>query len=86
VCCSEGQLPDIRPKKQPNGDCVVHTFQKGEFCTMIAEKNGLTLDELESLIKKTWGWNGCDGIVFPNTKICVSEGELPFSAADLFES
>jgi hypothetical protein len=81
VCCSEGELPDIRPKQQPNGDCVVYTVAKGEWCAIIASKNGLTVQELELLNKKTWGWNGCEKL-FPNTKLCVSEGEPPFPLAN----
>jgi chitinase len=81
VCCSAGELPDIRPKQQPNGECAVYTVTKGEWCAAIASKNGLTLQELESLNKHTWGWNGCERLL-PDTKLCVSKGEPPFPIAN----
>ncbi|KAF2416034.1 glycoside hydrolase [Tothia fuscella] len=81
VCCSDGDLPDIRPKKQANGDCAVYVVAKEEWCALIAMKNGITLQELESMNRKTWGWNGCEKL-FPNTKLCVSEGQPPFPLAN----
>jgi hypothetical protein len=80
ICCSEGDLPDIRPKMHSNGECAVHNVAPGEWCAMVASKYGLTVNDLESFNKKTWGWSGCDKFM-PYTKLCVSKGEPPFPAA-----
>lgn len=79
VCCSSGNLPDIRPK--PVGDkCATHSVANGESCASIAASNGLTQKELESFNDgKAWGWHGCKNI-FRDTIICLSKGDPPMPA------
>ena len=72
VCCSAGSPPDLRPKRQPNGECAVYNVPKGDFCSKIATKHDLTVQELDSLTRKTWGWSGCNKL-YPNAKLCLSE-------------
>ncbi|KAJ5056167.1 hypothetical protein J3E72DRAFT_200340 [Bipolaris maydis] len=79
VCCSNGKYPDIKPKKDANGNCAVYTTKKDDYCSKIAVSRDITVAELESFNKKTWGWNGCDRL-FPDFKMCVSEGSPPMPA------
>jgi LysM repeat protein len=79
VCCSNGKYPDLKPKKDANGNCAVYTTKKDDYCSKIAVSRDLTVTELESFNKKTWGWNGCDRL-FPDFKMCVSEGSPPMPA------
>ncbi|KAH6625093.1 hypothetical protein C7974DRAFT_454971 [Boeremia exigua] len=79
VCCSNGNYPDLKPKKDANGNCAVYTTKKDDYCSKIAVSRDLTVTELESFNKKTWGWNGCDRL-FPDFKMCVSEGSPPMPA------
>jgi hypothetical protein len=81
VCCSPGGLPDLRPKRQSNGQCAVYHVLPGEWCGKVATKHGLDLEELQGFNKHTWGFD-CNKI-YPNAKICVSEGDPPFPAAQI---
>ncbi|KAL4976283.1 hypothetical protein BDW66DRAFT_151227 [Aspergillus desertorum] len=63
VCCNRGILPDIRPKPNKDGSCVLYTVQTGDDCSMIAVTNGLSNTVLERYNNKTtWGWNGCGAL------------------------
>lgn len=55
VCCTTGKLPDIRPKQNSDGSCAAYQIQDGDSCSKIAVSNGLTIDELKSFNKDTWG-------------------------------
>jgi LysM repeat protein len=79
VCCTRGDLPDVRPKPKPSGYCFDYTIQKDDICSSIAARNGLTVANLESFNKNTWGWNGCK-LLYPNTKMCLSTGTAPMPA------
>lgn len=79
VCCTRGKMPDLRPKPKPNGYCFDYTIKQDDDCSIIAAKNGLTVANLESFNKNTWGWNGCKPL-FPNTKMCLSTGNTPMPA------
>jgi chitinase len=83
VCCSAGGLADLRPQKQANGDCAIHQIQDGDSCYSIAQKYALKEADIPKFNAQTWGWNGCRPDKFyPNVRICVSEGNPPFPAAD----
>lgn len=79
VCCTRGDLPDLRPVPKPDGYCFDSTIVQDDYCSTIAAKNGLTVDDLESFNKNTWGWNGCQ-LLYPGTKICLSTGTPPMPA------
>ncbi|RGP69672.1 killer toxin subunits alpha beta [Fusarium sporotrichioides] len=80
VCCSRGELPDLRPQDNNDGSCFTYTVQPGEGCFDIADRHRLTEKELHDLNKgKTWGWTGC-GILQRNHKICLSKGTPPMPA------
>lgn len=82
VCCTKGELPDIRPKPKPDGTCASHTVKKGESCSTIAAENGLKESDIDDLNKvKTWGYDSCDHL---NTgvNICLSKGDPPLPAVD----
>jgi len=55
VCCTAGELPDIRPKQNADGSCFPYQIQLGEFCNKVATENGLTVENLEDFNKETWG-------------------------------
>ncbi|KAK4455350.1 hypothetical protein QBC34DRAFT_340767 [Podospora aff. communis PSN243] len=79
-CCSRGNLPNLRPKKNADGSCFVYTVQDDDDCPSIAARHQLTDDELAKFNAKTWGWNGCSPL-WTKTKICLSEGTPPLPAS-----
>ncbi|KAK2746207.1 hypothetical protein FQN57_003329 [Myotisia sp. PD_48] len=76
VCCSSGTLPDRTPKPDPDGTCATYIVQNGDWCDKIASSHGLTVDNLESLNKNTWGWSGCERM-YAGIKMCLSKGDPP---------
>ncbi|KAF2663433.1 glycoside hydrolase [Microthyrium microscopicum] len=76
LCCTPGQLPDMRPKPRPDGTCYSYSVKAGDGCWDIANKAGLKVGDLDSLNKETWGWTGCSGLK-PKDRICVSVGAPP---------
>ncbi|KAL0941339.1 Killer toxin subunits alpha/beta 5 [Colletotrichum truncatum] len=56
VCCTTGKLPDIRPKQKRDGSCAAYQIKYGDSCSKIAFFNGVTIDELKSFNKDTWGY------------------------------
>jgi len=55
VCCSDGTLPDIRPKPNSDGSCFMYESVVNDTCSSIALGNGLTVQDLDDLNKNTWG-------------------------------
>ena len=76
VCCSEGELPDMKPKPNPDGSCFTYTVGDGEWCAMIAAANGLTVNDIEDFNRDTWGFASCDNLP-KEAKICLSTGSPP---------
>ena len=77
VCCSEGTLPDIRPKRQADGSCASHEVKSGDNCDAIAAANGLKRNDLSLFNDKTtWGWTGCKNLM-AGISICLSNGRPP---------
>ncbi|KAJ0319616.1 hypothetical protein Brms1b_003774 [Colletotrichum noveboracense] len=54
VCCTAGELPDIRPKQNADGSCHAYQIKQNDFCNKIATANGLTVKELETFNQDTW--------------------------------
>ncbi|CAP61951.1 uncharacterized protein PODANS_5_1570 [Podospora anserina S mat+] len=79
VCCSRGNLPDLRPKKGADGYCAVYRTKKDDNCAKIAASNMLSVTQLENFNKNTWGWNGCK-LLYPDFNMCVSDGAAPMPA------
>ncbi|KAK8116047.1 Glycoside hydrolase [Apiospora sp. TS-2023a] len=79
VCCSAGDMPDFRPKPHSDGSCDTYKVGNNDYCASIAAAKSLTVKELESFNKKTWGWNGCERL-WSGTIICVSKGDAPMPA------
>jgi hypothetical protein len=79
VCCSEGKLPYNPPKQKADGYCYDYEVKKGDECASIAVMNDITMTELMSFNKKTWGWIGCDPLY--TGKICLSTGSPPMPLA-----
>ncbi|KAF2667536.1 glycoside hydrolase [Microthyrium microscopicum] len=76
VCCSSGSLPDIRPRQHADGSCASYAIKSGEYCSLIAGANGISVQDIENFNRNTWGWSGCEA-VFPDVKICLSPGDPP---------
>ncbi|KAK2771652.1 hypothetical protein FQN53_004945 [Emmonsiellopsis sp. PD_33] len=79
VCCSRGELPDLRPKPNPDGSCATYTTIADDSCSVIAASNGLKVEDIEDFNKNTWGWSGCKHL-FTEFKLCVSSGDPPMPA------
>ena len=80
LCCTKGTLPDLRPKKNADGTCAVHSVAKDEVCGSIAAANFLKPQDIVKFnVGKTWGFAGC-GRLMPNQRICLSDGTPPFPA------
>ncbi|KAH8879284.1 glycoside hydrolase [Thozetella sp. PMI_491] len=80
VCCSSGDLPDLRPKTNSDGTCFTYTIQTNDDCSSIAARNMLTVNDIDVLNNNTWGWTGCDVPIYPNVIICLSPGYPPMPA------
>uniref|UniRef100_A0A0P0BVC1 chitinase n=1 Tax=Hypocrella siamensis TaxID=696354 RepID=A0A0P0BVC1_9HYPO len=79
VCCSEGNLPDMRPQRESDGTCRSYRVQSGDGCWAIANNFGLEQRDIEDLNKMTWGWAGCAHLQAGQI-ICLSEGNTPMPA------
>jgi hypothetical protein len=80
VCCSEGAVPDLRPKQNADGTCFSYKVQAGEYCQLIASNHYITVADIETYNSQTWGWSGCAGLQ-RDANICLSTGAPPMPAA-----
>jgi chitinase len=82
VCCSDGDMPDFKPKENANGTCYAYTIQQDDNCANIGAQYDLTNKEIEEFNNgTTWGWSGCSNIP-ANLNICLSSGYPPMPNAD----
>ncbi|KAL1853192.1 hypothetical protein VTK73DRAFT_9058 [Phialemonium thermophilum] len=79
VCCSSGSLPDFKPKPNHDGSCAQYTIVSGDSCSAIAGAHSLSISDLETFNKKTWGWSGC-ALLYVGNIICLSQGTPPMPA------
>lgn len=81
ICCSAGD-PYVKPKPAAprpgtDGTCATHIISAGDTCSSIAERYGVTVDDIERWNKgRTWAWNSCSRIL-PTYNMCVSQGKVP---------
>jgi chitinase len=80
VCCTLGRLPDRKKPPKADGSCEHYTTVADDNCSKIAISNGLTVQELGDINKKTWGWTGCNPLGLRVT-LCVGLGTPPMPAA-----
>ena len=80
VCCSRGNLPDLRPQPNHDGSCKAYQVQANDNCASLAAEYSLQTGNLEKFNMNTWGCNGCE-LLFKGTVLCLSEGSPPFPAA-----
>ncbi|KAI8163643.1 Killer toxin subunits alpha/beta [Colletotrichum sp. SAR 10_70] len=73
VCCTAGELPDIRPKQNADGSCHAYQIKQNDFCNKIATANGLTVKELESFNQDTWA--NCLELFFFETDQSIQWGQ-----------
>ena len=77
VCCSSGNLPDLKPQPNANGTCATYRVMSGDTCSALAASNGLTVDDIDKFNKgQTWGWMGCSQLM-ADVNICLSKGKPP---------
>ncbi|KAK2616771.1 hypothetical protein QQS21_000383 [Conoideocrella luteorostrata] len=79
VCCSQGDLPDMRPKAESDGTRKSHRVNSGDGCWSIADNFGIKQKDIEGFNKETWGWAGCNHLQAGQI-ICLSEGNTPMPA------
>lgn len=82
VCCTAGELPDIRPKPNKDGTCATYLVASGDTCASLAATNGLKPEDIDSFnngTDLTWGWSGC-GNLMKGMNICLSDGDPPMPA------
>ncbi|KAJ5090491.1 hypothetical protein N7532_009175 [Penicillium argentinense] len=74
--------PDLRNVFQEPDDplCTSHLVLPGDRCANLAEQYHVTVADIESYNKGTFGWNGWDKI-FVGTFICLSAGSPPMPVA-----
>lgn len=80
MCCTRGELPDIRPQPGVDGSCATYTIKPDDGCAAIAAAHGLDQDDIMEFNRRTWGWNGC-GTLWVDSVICLSQGTPPFPAS-----
>ncbi|KAM7217980.1 putative glycoside hydrolase family 18 protein [Rhypophila decipiens] len=77
VCCSEGGMDDLKPKKGADGVCATYHVQRDENCASIAGKHGLKVADIEKFnLLKTFGFTTCANLM-ADMNICLSEGKRP---------
>ncbi|KAK3360576.1 killer toxin alpha/beta [Lasiosphaeria hispida] len=77
VCCSSGELPDIRPKPNDDGTCASHLVKSGDSCSALAAANGMSVSDIDKFNNgTTWGWYGCNKLL-ADMYICLSKGKPP---------
>lgn len=82
VCCSAGDLPDHTPQPQANGICFTYEVTAADSgCWDIADRHGITVEDIETYNKKTWGWGTCENLN-KFTTICLSKGNPPMPKED----
>ncbi|KAF6808497.1 Killer toxin subunits alpha/beta 6 [Colletotrichum musicola] len=82
VCCSSGSLPTGTGGGGVGGVCTYYDIQADEGCFAVASKHSITVEELESFNKKTWGWDGCGSGLQISQRVCVSSGRPPLPSPD----
>ncbi|KAL5342159.1 hypothetical protein BJX70DRAFT_395132 [Aspergillus crustosus] len=82
VCCSKGDLPDLRPQPDDDGYCYVHEIGAQDLCDTVETKYHLKSTDLDDFnTGNTWGWVGCKRLQ-RGQKICVSKGKPPMPVED----
>ncbi|KAJ2086317.1 hypothetical protein IW138_005782, partial [Coemansia sp. RSA 986] len=76
VCCSVGKPPDLSPKPNPDGSCSSYQVIKGDSCSALAAANTITIAQIETFNKNTYGWLGCNKLQ-EKMNICLSSGTAP---------
>lgn len=55
VCCTAGELPDIKPRQNADGSCFAYQIKKDDDCSKVSIAHGLVVKDLEDFNKDTWG-------------------------------
>jgi hypothetical protein len=77
VCCTEGSLPDLSPKPNPDSSCATYLVVADDSCSKLEGLYSLTTLQIETYNKNTWGWSGCNNLQI-GVKMCLSIGTPPF--------
>lgn len=79
ICVSKGKPPIPAPVPGADGTCAKYNIKANDNCLLIANKNGLALDDLAKMNGQTWGWTGCENLQV-GMNICLSKGKPPMPA------
>ncbi|KAJ5827672.1 Glycoside hydrolase superfamily [Penicillium robsamsonii] len=79
ICCSKGDVPDLKPKPKADGTCFTYKTIREDTCFKIAAANRISVKDIESFNKETWGWSGCDALGYSQI-MCLSKGDPPMPA------
>lgn len=55
VCCSAGELPDLSPKPDDDGNCATYTIKEDDDCATIATKNHMKKEVIERRLTEILG-------------------------------
>ncbi|KAH9203891.1 glycoside hydrolase superfamily [Leptodontidium sp. 2 PMI_412] len=80
ICCSAGTLPNFTPQPNSDGTRKSYTVKSNDYCAAIAASNTMTVADIESRNKNTWGWTGCSYLLV-GAVICLSAGSPPMPGA-----
>jgi chitinase len=69
----------MTPQQNPDGSCRAYTIVANDYCAAIAEAHQMTVQDVVSRNRQTWGWEGC-ATLYIGMKICLSSGVPPFPA------
>ncbi|KAK8080351.1 hypothetical protein PG997_008169 [Apiospora hydei] len=81
VCCSAGEpytptKPDS-PQPGEDGTCAVHLIENGDTCASLAQKHGITVEDIENFNQNnTWAWTECKQMLL-GYNMCLSKGRAP---------
>ncbi|KAJ5256934.1 Glycoside hydrolase superfamily [Penicillium angulare] len=78
-CCSAGNKPNLRRKRDDDDTCKTYTTVTDDNCYDIAKANDITQKDIESWNKNTWGWTGCGSLGIKQI-MCISKGDPPLPA------
>lgn len=74
MCCSPGSLSKrAAPGPRPDGSCASYVIVTDDTCSKIAGTYDMTVEDLYTYNKETWGWGGCNNL-FPGFRICLGPG------------
>lgn len=77
ICCSSGNMPNLKPSSNSDGSCKTYIVKSGDTCSAIASSYyPLSVKEIEKYNSENFGWKGCNKLQ-KEYKLCISDGKTP---------